>query len=72
MGPRGDHGPGPQGPWAQENKEIIEIDCFLEHRKDVRQNSVLKTVLKNSKSLIWSHSGATTLIGKVSINVRLC
>ena len=36
MGPRGDHGPGPQGPWAQKNKEIIKLCVFLKMEKTVR------------------------------------
>ena len=72
MGPREDHGPGPQGPWAQKNKEIVKMGCFFEHRKDARRISVPRTVLNNSKSLIWSHSEAKTMIEKVSINVILC
>ena len=65
MGPRGDHGPGPQGPWAQKNKEILKMDGFFEHGKDAHRNSVPGTVLNNSKSLIWSQVGATTINGKV-------
>ena len=72
MGPRGDHGPGPQGPWAQKKQRNSESWLFFQHRKDARLNSVPETVLNNSKSLIWSHSGAKTLIGKVSINAILC
>ena len=34
MGPRGDHGPGPQGPWAQKNKEILKkMVVFLNMEK---------------------------------------
>ena len=63
-----DHGSGPQGPGPKKNKEVFKIECFFQHRKDVRRNSVPKTVLNNSKSVLWSHSGAKTLIEKVSIN----
>ena len=71
MGPRRDHRPGPQGPWAQKTKELFKI-LFFEHGKDARRNSVPGTVLNNSKSLIWSQIGAKTTIEKVSINCILC
>ena len=66
-GPRGDHGPGPQGPRAQKNKEILKMGGFFEHGKDAHRNSVPGTVLNNSKSLIWSQIGAKTTIDK-SVN----
>ena len=72
MGPRGDHGPGPQGPWAQKNKEILKMGGFFEQGKDAHRNSVPGTVLNNSKSLIWNQIGAKTIIGKMSINGILC
>ena len=66
--PGGTMGPGPRGlgPKKQRN---FEKYVFFQHRKDARRNSVPETVLNNSKSLIWSHSGVKTLIEKVSINV---
>ena len=72
MGPKKDHGPGPQGPWAQKNKEILKMGGFFGHGKDVHRNSVPGTVLNNSKSLIWSQIAAKTTIEKVSINGILC
>ena len=54
------------------NASCMKMGCFFEHRKDARRNSVPGTVLNNSKSLIWSHSEAKTMIEKVSINVILC
>jgi len=71
MGPRGTMGTGPRDPGPQKNKDIVKTEWFFEHGKDAYQNSVPKTILDNSKSLIWSHSGATTLIEKGSINARL-
>ena len=65
MGPRGDHGPGPQGPGPKKNKDIMKIECLFNMEKDVHRISVPKTVLNTSKSLIWSHSGAKTLIEKL-------
>ncbi len=71
-GPRGDHAPGPQGPWAQKKQRILKMGGFFEHGKDVHRNSVPGTVLNNSKSLIWNLIGAKVIIGKVSINGILC
>ena len=65
-------GPGPRDPGPNKNKEILKMGGFFEHGKDAHRNSVPGTVLNNSKSLIWSHSGAKTLIEKVSINYILC
>ena len=67
----GTMGPGPGDPGPKETKTLSKIHVF-QHRKDARRNSVPETVLNNSKSLIWSHSGAKTLIEKVSINAISC
>ena len=51
-----DHGSGPHGPGPKQKQRNSETWVFFQHSKDVRRNSVPKTVLNNSKSLIWSHS----------------
>ena len=69
MGPRG---LGPKTIKLLKSLKIMKISVFFEHGKDARRNSVPKTILNNSRSSIWSHSGAKTMIGEVSINAILC
>ena len=45
---------------AQKKTNMFLKLIVFQHRKDARRMSVPKTVRDNSKSLIWSHSGAKT------------
>ena len=45
---------------------MVKILGFQNHEKDAHQNSLHRTLLNSSPSLIWSCSVAKTMIGKVS------